>query len=131
MGQTYSVILKMKVTDEAGAVKALQQKIADGEKDRTNFNVDHFRQIGIDTDTLEGLVRLFIGGWEGKVDTSRKGRFVRYDSGFDSCYGWEGVMMEMFDVLAPFLADNSYITIYPDSGVDHAKAVGGKAVWTS
>lgn len=28
-------------------------------------------------------------------------------------------------------ADNSYITIYPDSGVDHAKVVGGKAVWTS
>ena len=57
MGQTYSVILEMKVTDEAGAIKALHDKIADGEKDRTDYNVEHFRQIGVDTDTLEGLRR--------------------------------------------------------------------------
>lgn len=125
MGQCYSINLKIKAKDEIGAVKALQNKIARGDQDHTDYSIDHYKQIGIGTETLPDLLRIFFGGWQGRLE-EQKGIL---HSAFDCCYGWEGTMIEAFNELAPFLKDGSYIKIYPDSGVDHAVVRNGAAVW--
>jgi hypothetical protein len=48
---------------------------------------------------------------------------------FDASYGWEGVMMDAFEVIAPYMADDSVIKIYPDSGCDHGTVIKGKCKW--
>lgn len=144
MGQTYSVYLKLKVKNQDAAVKALQQKIAKGEEEHTNYSLEHYKEIGITPDTLEGLLKIIFGGWKGilekkenrwnvkleKLEPFNDG-FDHYSADFDCCYGWENVMMRAFDALAPALEDNSQIDIYPDSGVDTAIITNQKAVWIS
>ena len=128
MGQCYSIILKVKVNDEAGLVKALQNKISRAETERVQYNLDHFAELGIGTGTLEDLFRIFFAGWEGKFTSTPDGKLL---SDFDCSYGWENVMITAFDEIAPYLKDNSYIKIYSDSGCDYAKIKNGEAVWKS
>lgn len=53
---------------------------------------------------------------------------MHYYNGFDASYGWESVMMEMFEILAPFLEDKSEMYIYPDEDYDHLTVKNGKYV---
>ncbi len=129
MGQTYSVTLRARFTDEQGAAQALRDKIARGDEEHTNYSLEHYKELGIGTDDIEDLIRIFIGGWNGTVTKKPSNGLIRYDSGFDACYGWEGVMMTMFNELVPYLHPSSTMRIYPDSGCDFAKIVNGKAVW--
>lgn len=131
MGQTYSVNLHVKFNDEQGAADALRSKIRRGPAERTDYNIDHYRSLGIGTDSVWDLLKIFFGGWEGKLEKApgSKSRHTHLQSGFDACYGWEGVMMDAFDEIAPFLAPGSSIRIYPDSGCDYGKISNGKANW--
>lgn len=104
MGQTYSVNLKLKFSDEKGAVKALQAKIARSKNERVNYDLNHYRLLGIGTEKIADLLRIFFGGWE-------------------------GVMMDAFDEMAPFLEDGASIRIYPDSGVDKGTVKNKKVLW--
>lgn len=73
----------------------------------------------------------FNGGWMGRLGSAPLPEgFTEHTSDFDTCYGWERVMMEAFDEIAPYLADGSKIVIYPDSGADIAVVKGGKAEWS-
>ena len=127
MGQCYSVEIKVKFTDEDGAKKALQAKLDRHEEERINYNLDHFKELGITTDNLHDLLGIFFGGWEGKLDKSTTDEWEYAD--FDACYGWEIVMMDAFEDIAPYLTDDSVIKIYPDSGCDHGVVRNGKCEW--
>lgn len=126
MGQCYSVILKVKVNDEAGLVKALKEKISRAEEERVDYSLDHFAELGIGTDTSLDLFKIFFAGWKGVFTSTPDGKLL---ADFDCSYGWENVMITAFNEIAPYLKDNSYIKIYPDSGCDYAKVKDGKAVW--
>ena len=126
MGQTYNVHLNVKFNDENGAADALRKKIGNADQDRVDYSLEHYKEIGIGTDTVEDLLKIFFGGWNGKLTKTKSGSL---DSGFDACYGWERIMMDAFDDIAPFLANGSSITIYPDSGRDKAVIRDGNAVW--
>ena len=117
MGACYSVMLKVNLTNEEGAIKALNEHIANDT--RAEYSTD-----GRDTNTFDGLMNVLL------VDcmTYEKGRFKYYESDFDASYGWEGVMMEWFDIMAPFLMDNSKLLIYPDSSYDELVIRNGKCV---
>lgn len=54
------------------------------------------------------------------------GAFV--ENGFDATYGWESVMMEMFEELAPVLEDGSDLFINCDDGVDVLVIKDGKCI---
>lgn len=125
MGQTYAVSLKLQFKDKQGAAQALRAKITRATQEQAVYALDHYREIGIGTDKIEGLLCIFFGGWEGKLQNTGKS----LESGFDASYGWETVMMDAFDLMAPFIRDGSEITIYPDSGMDKAIVQGGRAVW--
>lgn len=131
MGQCYTVYLKIKIEDEAGATKALQDRIAKGEDDHTDYSLDHYAKLGLGTEKLDDMLRIIFGGWEGELKPSYDGVKGKLMSDFDCCYGWEGVMITAFNDIAPYLKDGSYIKIYPDSGCDYCKVEGGKPVWKS
>lgn len=131
MGQCYSVILKIKVNDEQGAKRALKEKI-ENDKDRVQYNVEDFKKEGVDTDSLAGLIRVFLAGWKGnnfEIKSQRK--FTCFSNDFNACYGWESVMLEMFEALAPYLADRSWIKVWPDSGLDYGIIRDHKVDWKS
>lgn len=128
MGQTYSVYLNIRVKDEKKAAQALRDKIARAEQEKVQYYLEHYKDIGIGTDTLHDLLRIFFGGWEGKLRKTRNGAL---ESGFDASYGWEGVMMGAFDAIGPHLEDESTLDIWPDSGRDQAVVVDGQVQWLS
>ena len=128
MGQCYLVELKVKFRDDAGAKKALQAKLDRHEEDHVNYNLDHFTgELGLSTDNLHDLMGIFFGGWKGKLEPSTTDDWQYAD--FDASYGWESLMMDAFEEIAPFLADGSVIKIYPDSGCDHGTVRNGKCEW--
>lgn len=129
MGQTYSVILKTDFKDKEGAKKALLDRIAKGEQEHTNYSLDHFKEIGIGTDTVEDLMKIIFGGWEGKL-LPVKNHKNTFRADYDASYGWIGVMWAGFNALAPYLKDGSRITIYPDSGKDVGIVKDNKVQWT-
>ena len=101
MGQTYSVILKTGFKDKEGAKKALLDRIAKGDEDHTEYSLDHYSALGINTDTVEDLMKILFGGWEGKlVPVRNHPDTLRSD--FDACYGWEYILTVAFNDLAPF-----------------------------
>ena len=128
MGQCYFVRLKLKLKDKDGAAKALRKKIGRAKEEYTNYSLDHYKKIGIGMESLEDLLKIFFGGWEGKLVQDEKNPDT-LTAGFDARYGWEGVMMSAFDELSPFLEDKSSVTIYPDSGMDKAIIKNGKSIW--
>lgn len=129
MGQCYSVELKVRFTDEDGAKRALQAKLDRHEAERVNYNLDHFKgELGLSTDNLHDLMGIFFGGWKGRLETAPADKTWEY-ADFDASYGWESIMMEAFEVIAPYLADGSVIKIYPDSGCDHGTVRNGKCKW--
>lgn len=136
MGQCYNVALKIKVNDEQGAIRALKQKIDRAQEDNVEYNVDYFRENeGVDVDTLDGLVRIFLAGYETipyhRFEKDVERGFTCYRSAFDACYGWETVMIDFFNVLAPFCTNLSWIKIWPDSGLDYGIVRRGRLIWKS
>ena len=51
----------------------------------------------------------------------------RLTSGFDASYGWQEVMENWFEYVAPAMGEGTWITIYPDSGNTYAVVKDGKA----
>ena len=128
MGACYDVTLKVKVLDEKGAIKALNEHIENDT--RTYYSLDEYAKEGITTETFNDLMRIFLAGWKGqevKISKCSNG-FTVYENSFNASYGWESVMMEMFETLTPFLEDGSKLIIYPDSDYDELIVENGKCV---
>lgn len=129
MGQSYSISLRIRCIDEAGATKALQDLLANAEEDHINYNVDKYVARGIDTNNFWSLLRIFLADHSPNMysDKVENNFFIDYGDNpwhtisncFDACYGWHEVMGNMFEAIYPFLADGSLFDIYPDDGCDH------------
>ena len=127
MGQCYDVNLRVRFKDEKGARKALMDKVARGRQEHVLYDMQGLRMRGFDFDKIWDLMSLFFCGWGEKLkETADKGWLY---SCFDASYGWEGVMIEAFNEIAPFVEDGSEIKIYPDSGCDHGLVKDGKVNW--
>lgn len=127
MGACYSVELKVKVLDEQGAIKALQKHIETDK--RTDYSLEAYAKQGVTTETFDDLMRIFLAGWKGQeVNIDVNGEFTTYSNDFNASYGWESVMMEMFETLAHYIKDGSELLIYPDSDYDKLVVQNGKCV---
>ena len=126
MGACYSVDLKVNFIDEEGAVKALNEHMV---KDtRADYSLEEYANIGVTPDTFDGLMKILLAETQRKVDIYDNGKFKVYENDFDASYGWESVMMEWFEALAPFLANGSQMIIYPDSDYDKLVIKNGKCI---
>lgn len=129
MGQCYSVTLHIKCKDEEGAANALRNKIARAKEEHILYSLDAFAKRGATTETLEGMIRIFLADWKcNSFRKKAKDGFDHYTNDFSASYGWERVMEEMFEEMYPFLEDGSYIYIEPDSGYDEMRVDNGKLV---
>lgn len=126
MGACYSVNVKVQLVDEADAIKALNEHIVNDI--RTNYSLDKYAACGVTTETFDDLMRILLADVQGDVSIDKKGKFTIYDNGFNASYGWERVMMEWFEVLAPFLADGSQMLIYPDEDYDKLVIKNGECI---
>ena len=127
MGACYSVALKVKLLDEPGAIKALQEHITNDTG--VNYSIDEFASQGATTETFDGLMKIFLAGWEGlSFEVSKSNGFTLYTNDFDASYGWELVMMDMFYALTPFIANKSEFVIDVDNDYDRLVVRNGKCV---
>lgn len=128
MGQCYSVLLKVKFTNEQLAAKALMDKISRGENERVSYNIEKFQENGVDTNSALSLLRVFYVDrgptCYRQCDPDDDG-FTLITSDFDCCYGWHNVMSEAFEEISPYLADGSFLEIWPDSGHERMDIVNG------
>lgn len=108
MGSVYSIHSQMKFKDKDKAIKILQEKISRGEEEHIDYGLDTYRKSeNLDINDIDDLIAVFIGiGKMFDVANDDDG-WTTYDNGFDASYGWESVMMEMFEELAPVLEDAS------------------------
>lgn len=127
MGACYSVTLKVNVLDVPGAINALNQHIANDT--RSNYSLEEFAAHGVTTETFDDLMRIFFAGWPGQeIDIQTEDEFTVYENGFNASYGWECVMMDMFETLTPFVADESELYISIDNDYDKLVVKNGKCV---
>ena len=126
MGACYSVNLKVNILDEDGIVNALNKHIIDDK--RTNYSLDKYATQGITTETFDDLMRILLANNQGEVSIDKEGKFTIYDSCFNASYGWEGIMMDWFEIMAPFLADNSQMLIFPNTDYDKLVVKNGKYI---
>lgn len=124
MGAVYDVHVELSYQDEDAVVALMNDYIDENEGSRINFGVDSFAEQGITRDSVSGLMPAFLT-MRGMVE-SDPGVF---DASFDARYGWERVMTDMFEYIAPALDDGSIMEVYPDSGRDVLEVQGGEAVW--
>ena len=135
MGACYSIKLKLAFRDnEKDLPKAVEEmrkyiEIHDGKG--VDFNLEKWKNLGVTLDTFENLLRIYFGGWDRDywdMNIKRGRKWLRVLNDFDASYGWESIMLEIFDILTPFLADKSEMFIYPDEDYDHLIIRDGKCV---
>ena len=113
MGSVYSIYSQMKFKDKNKAIKILQAKISRGKEEHTDYGLDTYRKSeNLDINDIVDLFAVFFG----------IGRM------FDVANGWESVMMEMFEELAPVLEDGSDLFINCDDGADVLVIKDGKCI---
>ena len=117
----------MRFKDEQGARKALLAKIARGGQEHVLYDMQGLRMQGFDFDNIWDLLSVFFCGWGQRLKETADKDWLY--SGFAASYGWEQVMLDAFDEIAPYLEDGSEIKIYPDSDYDYLVVKDGKAEW--
>lgn len=133
MGQYYDVKLKLKFKDgekdELRTVKAMQKYIKDHDGKGVKFSIDELKKEGNKLKTLEDMLRVFFNGWSYCDFEMKQGRkWLKIRNEFNAGYGWESIMLDIFDVISSFLEDGSELWIYPDSDYDHLIVKEGKCV---
>lgn len=128
MGQCYSVYLKVRFNDEEGAKKELRNKISKGREEHISYDVEGLvAKHGYDLDNMSDLLSVFFSGWGTRLQRDYRDTDILV-ADFNACYGWEGVMIETFSIIAPFMEDGSWMKIFPDSDYDYLEIKDGKAV---
>lgn len=121
MGAVYDIEGLLKFRSSQDIVDITRKFVAQSD-DRIRFGDD------ADFTDLEGaLICIFTK--RGLRISNETETSVEFDSSFDASYGWEGVMMDWFESVAPVLDDGSELKIWPDSGLDDGIVKGGKVTW--
>lgn len=126
MGACYSVFVTVSLKDEKGAINALNQHIRTDT--RTSYNLERYANIGATPDSFDGLMKILLAEIQQEVHIERCNDWLSYENAFTASYGWEGVMMDWFRILAPYLKDGSQMLIYPDEDYDELVVVNGTSV---
>lgn len=126
MGASYSVDLTVSLTDEQRAAEIVRRFIQDS---NAEFHLDDFNAIGIGTDTFDDLMRIVLASWESTpVKIEQIGDYKKYSNDFDASYGWESVVIAVFEALVPVLRDGATLDLSADNEYVGYAVTGGKLV---
>lgn len=128
MGSYYYVKLKVKLKDEEKAIKALQDKISRADKEHIDYGFNScLKNKNYDLNVFDDLVKVFLAEHQNDFAIKQtKNGFTKYTSVFNASYGWESVMIKMFEEIAPYLEDRSKLYIDCDDGWDEFVVTDGK-----
>ena len=122
MGQVYDISLQFNgEPDKDEIVKKTIEYIANT-KDHVRYSESDL-QLSEESTLLDALDVIFtddIGS--GYYDSE-----ACLTSGFHASYGWQEVMENWFEYVAPAMGEGTWIRIWPDSGVTTAVVKNGKA----
>ena len=117
MGACYTVEMKIKISEKKKATEALHNHMLSDK--RTDYGLEEYAKIGIHADSLDHIIQIYLAGKNKSYTMDNEDGWSYYENDFDASYGWERVLYEMFEILAPFLEDESEMTVYPDNGCTH------------
>lgn len=127
MGACYTVNIHVKLTDEEGAIRALQEYIKTDT--HTDYALEKNAKLGITPDTFDGLMRIFLADWGKGIQIEKDpSGWMGYSNDFDASYGWEGVLHGMFNSIKPFLEKGS--VMIGDVDADQFQYIVGNRVNT-
>lgn len=116
MGAVYCITSKIKIKDEKDFISKGKEFI---ETYKANFGLEKQAQLGNTTENVRGIIGIVFVDLGGSLfKYMQDGKTVSFSSGFDASYGWERVMIDFFEAVAPTLESGSKLTIEPDSGFD-------------
>ena len=128
MGCCYSVSMSLRATGEKGFVRASHEFYAE-EIEAADRPLLYSRR---DVEGIAGFVVLddCMGSPRYAHDEIRIKRYktgrIRLDTAFNASYSWESTAMNWFEAAAPFLSDNSWMTIYGEgNGVVRMRVKNG------
>ena len=124
MSACYSVNVELRVKEgcEEKVIETLQNKIKRAEKEHVDYGIKEI------PNTLKELLGIFFVEHQQMYKYRRVGNWHMVNSGFNASYGWESVMLSMFEEIAPYLDNKSELLIYPDSDYDKVVIKNGKAI---
>ena len=124
MSACYSVNVELRVKEgcEEKVIETLQNKIKRAEKEHVDYGLKEI------PNTLKELLGVFFVEHQDMYEYRRVGNWHMVNSGFNASYGWESVMLSMFEEIAPYLDNKSELLIYPDSDYDKVIIKDGKAI---
>lgn len=130
MGACYDVRLQMQFSapDAKEKVVATMQKYIKKETS-VDFSLDKYAAEGVTTDSLEDLLKICLGGWEKchpRITQENNG--IEYICSFDASYGWERVLMDVFELICPYITNGSEMFISIDNDYDCLVAEDGKCI---
>ena len=130
MGAVYDVdfhanIKKGKIGELVETAKEYMRTI-DCLKDKLSSGVlpDNKFYLGAE---LENILYQLFAGFQDQYVSQITNNEIKVESSFNASYSWEGVMVELFEEIAPFLEDGSRLLIYPDNDFVDCVVRCGKA----
>lgn len=114
MGQCYSVNVKIDAIDETGLAEAVREFMTEND-----WSED---RLPAPDATPEEVFESFLN------DLHDNGGDGEYYTDFDAQYGYHDTMLNIYDRIAPYLADGCYLVIYPDEGYTKTIVENGVAV---
>lgn len=114
MSQCYSITVKIDVTDEVGLSQAVRNFMINNNWPENNYPTDDDTPVVVFESFLDTL--------------TPTGEDNVYITDFNAQYGYHQTMLNIFDEIAPYLADGSFIEIVPDSGYTKTVVENGEAV---
>ena len=111
MGQCYDVQAHLEPIDknkESEAIKAILAFIDKHEGKRASFGVDNYvEKERLSKDNFSDLMHIMLGFQYFTHDE------YYYEASFDASYGWYNILIDLFEVRAPYLTQ-SYMNITAD-----------------
>ena len=133
MGAVYSIRAYLLYDDEQAVVEAVQKFIRDHSHE-VDFTKAWVRELDANKTLMNALQVLFTN-YVYKTDPAIRTKYYGYDtdncyeSDFNASYGWETVMTDAFEYMAPALKDGSELYIWPDFGEDYLVIQNGACIW--
>ena len=124
MSAVYTVYAKFDYDDEEAVIARLNDYIDTHHGQGMVFSLDEYSEKGIPRDTMSGIMQYFLTDRGFQQDGPGE-----FQSEFNASYGWESVLIDMFEYVADLLEDGSRLEIYPDNGSNLMHVEGGRAVW--
>ena len=128
MSNCYCVELNIKPTADTRKLATLLKNYITKNPLNANFSLEKWKDEGVGTRKFEDLIKIMLAGWKSQpisINTNKDG-FITIRNGFNASYGWEIVMIEMFEAMAPLLADDSSLGINGDEGGTEYVVKNGK-----